>query len=171
MASEHKVKHKSIFCKSPELGFSFDQTQWANPNRWKQQHSCDFRLGCLIFWHVDCMRIIVSIVSSPHHRKVQLRSPLHHYFRPSVLFYWVVAYVLVKGGGVVQLQSTITPPPPSPCFLHTQAFFRLNGGSSQANTIIFMLLAHTVDALKPGRLSAQQFYITQWTATLSLSLK
>lgn len=70
MASEHKVKHKSIFCKSPELGFSFDQTQWANPNRWKQQHSCDFRFGCLIFWHVDCMRIIVSIVSSPHHRKV-----------------------------------------------------------------------------------------------------
>lgn len=70
MASEHKVKHKSIFCKSPEPGFSFDQTQWANPNWWKQQHSSDFRLACLIFWHVDRMGIIVSIVSSPHHLKV-----------------------------------------------------------------------------------------------------
>lgn len=70
MVSEHKVKHKSIFCKSPELGFSFDQTQWANPDRWKQQRSSDVRLACLIFWHVDRMGIIVGIVSSPHHLKV-----------------------------------------------------------------------------------------------------
>lgn len=58
MVSEHKVKHKSISCKSPELGFSFDQAQWANPNQWKQQHS--WLQACVSYiWHVDRIGMIV----------------------------------------------------------------------------------------------------------------
>ena len=67
MASEHEVKHKGIFGKSPEVGFTFAQTQWANPNWWKQQHSSNFRPLCLIF--CSCRSYGNNSQYTPHHLK------------------------------------------------------------------------------------------------------
>lgn len=110
LPSEHKVKHKSIFCKSPELGFSF-----VSQHSWLQ--------ACVSYiWDVDRTGIIV-LSFSPLPESVTVLTT------SSVLLYVCLYFTELSLMSWLKEEAKFSYSSWSPhhhllslCFLHRQAF-------------------------------------------------